>query len=567
MTVSTEVSRTRRAWAGSLTPINTGLPALAPDHVAVVGIDPDGVRSNLAAGVHFTLSLSSGIILFHPVSVPPSLTELEFTRATPALQGVAFVNGAFDASVHERLHDAAAMRAAEARRDLADAILRDIATWKPDAFGTLDSRFLYDEEPRGFTFLQTDDEDGRPIFFLKNTDDDGDWSDPLVMSGPPGLNGANPTGLYLAVGAGGTADALTGDFTPNVLDLAARHSVVIEASAANTGAATFSPDGLTAKPIVKGANIALAAGDIAGAGHQLYMTFSPSLDKWVLANPATGVSNPVVPRSAVRQTVQAGPMGSGLPNLLPSTTGALSISTQNVSSLVPLVVSAAQGFDAAGDVNSIGYAASNLTWSGLASGATSFLYLTIAANGVMTPAHSTLAPNYIEAGAPSTANGQLTFVINEMTMYLGDGTNANKVFAVVLGEVVTSGSGVTSSIAYAYNGRSEKTTPAPLPVSGGIVNHAHNIGVLLGVDATLELVCVSADYGYGAGDVVENPYGGSAGGWAAPISLRKTRNLLSFRAVNLGANTWGLQNYGTGALSLGLDVSKWDIRTRVRRAW
>lgn len=92
-------------------------------------------------------------------------------------------------------------------------------------------------------------------------------------------------GIPTAV-AGGTADAITADFTPNVT-LTNGTTVIVRASAANTTTTpTFAPDGLTAKTIVKGNNLPLAAGDIAGAGHWLVMNFDTVLDKWVLQNPA-----------------------------------------------------------------------------------------------------------------------------------------------------------------------------------------------------------------------------------------------------------------------------------------
>lgn len=88
--------------------------------------------------------------------------------------------------------------------------------------------------------------------------------------------------------AGGTPDAITADFTPNV-SLTNGTTVIVRAAAANaTATPTFAPDGLTAKTIVKGNDLALVAGDIAGAGHWLEMNFDATLDKWVLQNPAFG---------------------------------------------------------------------------------------------------------------------------------------------------------------------------------------------------------------------------------------------------------------------------------------
>lgn len=90
--------------------------------------------------------------------------------------------------------------------------------------------------------------------------------------------------------AGGTADAITADFTPNVA-LTNGTTVIVRAGSANaTTTPTFAPDGLTAKTIVKGNNLALAAGDIAGAGHWLELNFDTVLDKWVLQNPYGSVA-------------------------------------------------------------------------------------------------------------------------------------------------------------------------------------------------------------------------------------------------------------------------------------
>lgn len=98
-------------------------------------------------------------------------------------------------------------------------------------------------------------------------------------------------GDYNTSVAAGTADAITGDYAPNILALENGLTLFVRAAAANTTTTpTFSPDGLTAKTIVKGANQAIVAGDIAGAGHWIELQYDATLDKWVLLNPATGVS-------------------------------------------------------------------------------------------------------------------------------------------------------------------------------------------------------------------------------------------------------------------------------------
>lgn len=94
--------------------------------------------------------------------------------------------------------------------------------------------------------------------------------------------------------ATGTADAILGAFTPAIAALPAAPgtlSVFVRAGAANTTTTpTFKADGTLAKTIVKGANQALVAGDIAGAGHWLELQYDATLDKWILQNPGSALS-------------------------------------------------------------------------------------------------------------------------------------------------------------------------------------------------------------------------------------------------------------------------------------
>jgi hypothetical protein len=369
------------------------------------------------------------------------------------------------------------------------------------------------------------------------------------------------------VNAAGTADAITASLTPPLTSWVNGQTILIRHGAANaTTTPTINP-GPGAKIVVKGANSALLAGDIPGAGFWGLYTYDSALDKLVMANPALGNGTLLAVYSDKRQTVMDGPVDSaGAATFLPSTATGLDLTSQNLTS-VALVVGAAMGYDATGESNRIGRSAVNLTWATLPNGSTSYLGVTVATNGALTTFHTATAPVYQWGGSPSTTSGQYTFVISRMKMYLGDGSAANEVAAVFVGEAVTSGGNVTATVAYAYRGMSERTDGSNLPVSGNAVTHNHNIGTLVGLEAKLELVCQSTDFGYVAGDVVENPYGGNAGGWAGPISLRKLRNSVVVRASNLASNTWGFQNSSTGTLALGLAVANWRIRTRVWRAW
>ena len=93
----------------------------------------------------------------------------------------------------------------------------------------------------------------------------------------------------LVASAGGTADALTATFSPAPRAWPTGVPFMVRAASANaTTTPTFTPNSgtLPAKTIVKGANAALAAGDIAGDGHWLVLQYDVTLDKVVLLNPA-----------------------------------------------------------------------------------------------------------------------------------------------------------------------------------------------------------------------------------------------------------------------------------------
>ncbi|EEO27895.1 tail fiber protein [Oxalobacter paraformigenes] len=91
--------------------------------------------------------------------------------------------------------------------------------------------------------------------------------------------------------AAGTADALTAAFTPPILKPLHGLHAQVRAKEANTNAApTFRADETGALPVVKGNNLPLLPGDIAGDGHWLEMKYDATLNKWVLENPACGVS-------------------------------------------------------------------------------------------------------------------------------------------------------------------------------------------------------------------------------------------------------------------------------------
>lgn len=90
--------------------------------------------------------------------------------------------------------------------------------------------------------------------------------------------------------ADGTGDALTASFVPAIGTLKNGMLVHVRAADSNkTKMPTFRADETEAKAVVKGNNLSLVEGDIAGAGHWLEMQYDAALDKWVLQNPAKGI--------------------------------------------------------------------------------------------------------------------------------------------------------------------------------------------------------------------------------------------------------------------------------------
>lgn len=88
------------------------------------------------------------------------------------------------------------------------------------------------------------------------------------------------------VDGGGTADAITATYSPVITTLVDGQLCYVRATAANaTTTPTFSPNALTARTIVKNGGSALAAGDIAGDGHELELRYDLTNTRWELLNP------------------------------------------------------------------------------------------------------------------------------------------------------------------------------------------------------------------------------------------------------------------------------------------
>ncbi len=274
--------------------------------------------------------------------------------------------------------------------------------------------------------------------------------------------------------------------------------------------------------------------------------------------------------TGVRQTVQHGPVTTaGLPNFLPSTDANLDLGSQNISSSYPFVVSAANGANASGAVNRIGISTANLTWTGLtasrAAATPNFLCVTINADGTLTPGYTILPPIYQWGGTPSTINAQYTFNIAEMKGYLGNGSTAPEVFIVWVGEAATDGSGVISTVAYAYNGRYDSGFTATLPTTSTKTSASHNIGCK---PRSYEVIfeCTTADGGFAVGEQIKVAqsvwsYDGSV---LRPVPVLASVNTMAFTSSS--SQAWVSSNAASGA-SLVYTLASWKYKAIAERGW
>jgi hypothetical protein len=274
--------------------------------------------------------------------------------------------------------------------------------------------------------------------------------------------------------------------------------------------------------------------------------------------------------AGVRQTVSAGPVDTaGLPTFLPSTAAGLVVSSQNVTAAAPLVASSANGWSATTGmpVDRTGFSTANLTWNGLTNSTTNYLYVTVNADGTLSTGSTTLAPIYQWGGTPATTNGQVTFNIAEMKAYLGNGTAAPQAYVVLMGEAVTTAGNVTSTVAYAYNGRYESGFTATLPAGSTATNFNHNIGSPPR-DMNFIAECSTNDVGFVVGDQISTK-SGLFTATNTPLtwmpSMTSARNVSAVATGN-NANPWeAIPKAGGGQVVLTL--ANWKYKFFAQRGW
>jgi len=222
-----------------------------------------------------------------------------------------------------------------------------------------------------------------------------------------------------------------------------------------------------------------------------------------------------------RQTVLAAAVDSSGFTALGGSTGSTTLTTTAISVSVPFVVTAANSFNLQGAVNVMGMSTSNLTWTGLSTNGTMYLYVDIGSDGTVTTGSGTLAPVYQFGGTYSTTSGQFTFNIQEMVGKVGNGSSAVQTHRVYVGEVTVSGNVVAAIVWYALMRRYEIESSA-LAINTTYV-HNHN----LGTDKCKVLhLMANATYGWSASRVYYN------GAWYGSVYGNITSKTVTFRAIS-----------------------------------
>jgi hypothetical protein len=248
-----------------------------------------------------------------------------------------------------------------------------------------------------------------------------------------------------------------------------------------------------------------------------------------------------------RQTALSGPVdANGFPNFWPANSGSLTLMMQNTN-IVPLVIAIANGFGIAGQVDIVGRITANPAII-LPASAISYIYV----DDTGTLGSSALTPIYQYGGTLSIVNDQHTFDIVAMKMYVGNGISATAINRVFVGEAVTSGSTVTSTICYAYMGI-YKSLDTAITLNTRTA-FSHNIGTT-DVNTYVGLKNVTAAAGFTTGQVV-NGYAGAPGGGAympAPY-CNEDRNTMSVVCASTG---FAISNRTTAA-AVNISVSQWN---------
>jgi len=274
----------------------------------------------------------------------------------------------------------------------------------------------------------------------------------------------------------------------------------------NTGAATLNINGIGSKDIKDWAGGALTAGSLLpGVTYRLMYyvqgatTFFQVFDSTFYSSYHSYVSG------QKNCTIFAPVTSAGLTNLGGST-GSATVTTTTLSSTAPLVVNASnilQSFsgDVSTIVDEVGYSTANLSWTGLTTDGTMYLYVDVTEKArTLTTGSTTLAPVYQYAGTPSTTSGQATYNTSNNVMYLGNGSTAPQARRVFVGEVTVAANVVSAITWYTINRHFEPAEQAY--VKNTKLTFTHNLGIKP-KSVKCYLKCTTIDNEYAVGDIID----------------------------------------------------------------
>lgn len=351
------------------------------------------------------------------------------------------------------------------------------------------------------------------------------------------------------------ANTITASTTPALTSYVDGQLFQLKPAANNiAGAVTLNINSIAAKAVVSAAGAVLAAGDLQSSTIYIIRYYQAGDNFRIITSPpvAAVASAAII---SVRQTVAGGPVTSGAPSFLPASAASLTLTAQNVTSGTPLVVTAAQGTNLSGPLNTTTALSSNPVWTGLTGSTTNYLYVNASTGAT---GFTTLVPVYQFGGTPSITNNQFTFNIGEMTGYMGNGTTAPATPLVFVGEAVTGASTITSTVAYSYNGFYDSGFTATLPAGSTAVSKPSNLGVL---PASVMMVgeCTTADAGFSVGDQLYG-WGIANGTYVQPLNLWASRNAAGFYTFS------GISAYGKSS-SAGITAANWKWKVISKRSW
>lgn len=299
------------------------------------------------------------------------------------------------------------------------------------------------------------------------------------------------------------------------------------------------------------------------------LVYSASADVWIMINNHGQLR--YEGGNYKRHAIIQAPTLSGVTSL-GYTPGSTSITTTSISESSPLVVNAANMPFAQGRRDLVGYCYTNMTWTGLSTNGKYYLYVDIDYTGKLTAGSTTLQPVYQWYAAPSATSGQCTFNVSEMTMYVGNGSDAAQMARVFIGEATVSGSVVSSVAWYAINGRYESAWTDTLPAAASLTTFTHNLGYYSasgynshGIKWALTYRNKTTELNYATGDIVHDIKTSGTSAAPAPLQMRVNGLTCLWRQSSTGIGA--LPDATSGVITTIPTAANWSYKITVERDW